>query len=219
MRSYRLIAIVILVALVAVASFTRVWTFGADLLMERGRDFSIVPSEHEGWSDTSRTIKHEINQCEGTSVTVHNSAGDIVFEGLTGDITASAGLGNIEATHVVGNLDLEVSSGNLIVTSATVLESMRLKSSMGDISFNGNLGKSNLVHSSSGDISMSVPSNACVNLDAQTASGKFTSNLPVENLSSQGLGISAQGLLGSGTPRGNLTISSSMGDVSIVTHD
>jgi DUF4097 and DUF4098 domain-containing protein YvlB len=143
------------------------------------------------------------------------SLGNITLDGIEGAIRAKLSMGEVKANSIKGDLDITLSTGSISVNNATIARKLNLATSMGSIAFLGTLGETNYIESSTGSIKIRVPRSTCVRIDAETSVGRINSSLPVTNMKSETMGSSISGILGEGTPVGELKIRVSMGDVLI----
>ncbi|MGI6609441.1 MAG: DUF4097 family beta strand repeat-containing protein [Limnochordia bacterium] len=174
------------------------------------------PSSPDAPSPTEGLTNMVLRVPSGLAVTVQATAGTVRLHDLRGTIEAHVRMGSIEATSVTGNLTITTSAGRIAVTNATIERQLKLSTSMGDITFDGSLGKQNYVASSAGKVRMTVPRSTCVRLEAVTDAGKVNTDLPVTERKSEAMTSSAFGILGQGEPTGDLEIRVSIGDISIV---
>lgn len=152
---------------------------------------------------------------EGISVTVNNDAGEVNVTGIREDVNVSIKMGTIRVADIRGNLDASASAGTIEVESAEITDHVKLSNSLGEVKFDGTLGKTNAFSTSAGTVDISVPADTCVSIHASVAAGEINSTLPVSEMSVDEPRASASGQLGTGTPTGSLTIDVSVGEISI----
>lgn len=143
------------------------------------------------------------------------SLGNITLDGIEGATRAKLSMGDVKANSIKGDLDITLSTGAISVNDATIAKKLNLVISMGSIDFSGTLGESNYIQNSTGYVKIRVPRSTCVRIDAQTSAGRINSSLPITNLKSEAMTSSASGILGQGTPTGELRIRTSMGEILI----
>ena len=143
------------------------------------------------------------------------SLGNITLDGIEGAIRAKLSMGEVKANSTKGDLDITLSTGSISVNNATVVTRLNLVNSMGAIDFLGTLGESNYIETSAGPITIRVPKSTCVRIDATASAGRIHSSLPITNLKSETMTSSASGILGEGTPTGELRVRTSMGEILI----
>lgn len=164
---------------------------------------------------SSSRINMVIQVPAGIDVRSTLSAGEITLNGIDGAIYAKVDTGKVNTDSTRGDLDIEVSVGAIDVRDAVVANKLSLITSMGPIDFLGTLGKNNYIESSAGPIKISVPRSTCVRIDAAISAGQINSSLPITGLNSDNQKSSATGILGNGTPTGELKVRASMGEISI----
>lgn len=143
------------------------------------------------------------------------SLGNITLDGIEGAIRAKLSMGEVKANFIKGDLEIMLSTGAISVNDATIAKKLNLTTFMGSIDFSGTLGESNYIQNSTGPIKIRVPKSTCVQIDATASAGRIHSSLPITNLTSETMTSSASGILGEGTPTGELKIRASMGEILI----
>lgn len=143
------------------------------------------------------------------------SLGNITLDGIEGAIRAKLSMGEVKANSIKGDLDITLSTGAISVNDATIARKLNLTTSMGSIDFSGTLGESNYIQNSTGYVRIRVPRSTCVRIDAETSTGRINSSLPITSLKSEAMTSSASGVLGEGTPTGELRVRTSMGEIVI----
>jgi DUF4097 and DUF4098 domain-containing protein YvlB len=133
----------------------------------------------------------------GSDVQVATGSGDLQLGDIQGQLQVTTGSGDIQVNRVKGEARLRTGSGDISVTQpASSVEAssgsgdievkgatadLRLHSSSGQITVDGNPSPSNYwdFHTSSGDVSLHVPSDASFRLYARSNSGDIDAAIPV----------------------------------------
>jgi hypothetical protein len=111
-------------------------------------------------------------------VDLETSGGGIQLEEITGSVKAHTSSGHVTARRVRGNVDLHTSGGN--VNAEAIEGAIRADTSGGSVHVDL-IGPNRGVHAttSGGDIVMTVPEGITGNLDASTAGGSISSDVPI----------------------------------------
>jgi hypothetical protein len=166
-------------------------------------------------SGLSGMINMVIQVPAGVDVESTLSMGKIDLDGIEGAIRAEVDMGGVNAHSTRGDLDVKVAAGAINVSDAVVARKLNLVTSMGPIDFAGVLGENNHIESSAGPIMIRIPRSTCVRVDADASAGQIESSFPIMGLSSENLKSSAMGILGEGTPTGELRVRTSGGEIHI----
>lgn len=189
---------------------------------------------------SSGSVDFNITVPGNANLDLQTSSGDISVNDTTGQMTLATDSGNISASNdTLSNVQLSSSSGDIDsrgdtfsgqanITTSSGDVSMdgdalngptKVNSSSGDIDFNGSVASSGSYQfgSDSGDISIRLPSNANLQVQATTSSGSIDSgDFPtiIEQDYNQGSGSQASGSVGT-APRASLTITTHSGDITL----
>lgn len=200
---------------------------GNGFLSERSVDFNITVPENANLQLKTTSGDISVDNTSG-SMTLTTTSGNVTTTNDTfnGDATLSATSGDIQAENDTfsGNAFLSTTSGDISMDQDTLNGSAKVNDTSGNIDFNGTLASSNAPHTSyqfttvSGDISVGLPSNANVNVQADTTSGSidagdFSSTITVQD-TNQGSGSHAGGVIGSPSDA-LLVLGTSSGDITI----
>jgi Putative adhesin len=133
----------------------------------------------------------------GNDVQALAGSGDVKFSGIQGQVQVTAGSGDIEVHSAQGAVRLHAGSGDIQVdepNDQVVVETgsgdvtvshahadLRVHTGSGEITIDGNPGSSNYwdLRTSSGDVSLRVPSDASFRLYAHSSSGDIDAEIPI----------------------------------------
>jgi Toastrack DUF4097 len=145
----------------------------------------------------------------GGEVDAHTGSGSIDADGVTGAFRAVTGSGSVTATLRQAEADVSSGSGEIRVTG--VRGRVAARTGSGSIAIDGNPTADWVVRSSSGEVTVRLPSDARFELRARTGSGHISSDHPVTvNTTSR---RSLEGQVRGGGPR--VELSTSSGTISI----
>ena len=168
-------------------------------------------------SDTDAQVDYDVQVPPGTSVTIHSNSGPLVVQGLSADINLQSDTGNIDAhdlsdTHLVarsvaGNVNLRnISNGSVeagsisgdIVAENVVGPKVNLSGTKGTIRYSGDPGEGNefSFSTSSGDIEVTLPAEASVDVNARSINGAVQNEFPLAKPSHTTLPADAHSLAG-----------------------
>ena len=108
------------------------------------------------------------------------ASGNVTFSGSVSEIICNAASGDIQIhqTNANGKAEAETASGEITLTGAYA--QVDLDSASGKVSVSSSTAIRELeIDTASGDVSLRIPSNSAFELEFETASGKFISDLPV----------------------------------------
>jgi DUF4097 and DUF4098 domain-containing protein YvlB len=138
-------------------------------------------------------------------VDAHTGSGGIDAENVSGAFRAETGSGSIEATlRNAGPVEVSTGSGSIRV--AGIKGGLNAKTGSGTITLDGDPTADWIVHSSSGGVTVKLPSSAGFDLRAHTSSGRITSDHPVTVHSAERRSL--EGQVRGGGPRVELRTSS-----------
>jgi DUF4097 and DUF4098 domain-containing protein YvlB len=114
------------------------------------------------------------------SGSIETSNGRLVLDGVKGDFEGRTSSGRIELKDVEGKAYLRTSNGHVRIEAAS--GEFDVQTSNGSISFSGNMaaGGNNRLVTSNGNVDVRFLGTPSVMLDAETSSGKLTSELPIQ---------------------------------------
>jgi Putative adhesin len=170
------------------------------------------PAELESGSGrlNAREIKEDVRATTGSGgvelediggpVNVSAGSGSLTLIRVGGDIVAECGAGHVTVDHPGGRVNTRTRSGNIEISEAAA--DVRVVTGSGRVRVNGNPapGKYWELVSSSGGVSLEVPSDASFRLYAHATSGRIHTNLPLV-LEQEGSSRAVRGSLGSGAAR------------------
>ncbi len=145
-------------------------------------------------------------------VTLSADSGNIQASNISGQITLTTSSGDINASNASGQMTLRADSGNLSVQSASASGNSSFETSSGDIGYTGSLGPQGtyLFKADSGNVDLTLPGDAAMQVQASTDSGSIHSVFSGINID----GKAATGTAGS-APYAQVTIQTSSGDINL----
>ncbi len=191
------------------------------------------PGVNVNFFDYDTGVNFTISVPSQTALDIHTDSGDITSQGITGQMTLTTSSGNvttdggsgqitlasssgdISASNVSGHLQLSTSSGDIRATNASATSDSTFHTDSGDITYHGTLAPSASFgfDTSSGDVSLTLPSSSSFQIRASTDSGSIDSEFStVSVLSGDGSGAVANGTVGS-PPYAQISIQVSSGDI------
>lgn len=158
-------------------------------------ELAFEPSEETTRWDEQPSVHFEVNLPAQAVVDVTASNGAASVDGVEGRIAIDVAQGTAEVRRSAGEVDLHVANGEIRVSSAAgrlrargersgivVSESevsADLETSIGDIEFSGRfVGPDHRIHASNGGITLSIPTDSEVRLEATVITGRIESRLP-----------------------------------------
>jgi hypothetical protein len=199
-----------------------------------GNTVSVQITRRAGDSSTSaaqsdlQSINATASQ-SGNTITIHTDLGagvqglgrtlnvDLLITGpasATIDVTNQAG--NVTLSGVQGLVQTNVQAGNVDLTSVTLASGSRLQTDVGTITLNGQLapGASVDITANVGSVAVTLPASTNTHLSAKANTGSVTITGWSVQPTSQGVGGSATGDLGT-NPTGALTIQVNTGSITL----
>jgi hypothetical protein len=152
-------------------------------------------------------------------MTLTTSSGDIVTDGGSNQVTLATSSGDIAASNISGHLQLSTSSGDIKATNASATGDSTFHTDSGDVTYTGTLIQSANFgfYTSSGTVSLTLPSSASFQVRASTDSGSIDSDFSaVDILRGNGSGAVANGTVGS-PPYAQISIQVNSGDIHLRT--
>lgn len=183
-----------------------------DIQVQEGGDQSVVTVQADGPNPA-------VNQSspDALNVNVTDSEDVTVIVPINTNLIITSGDGDVTVDNVVGQMMVTSTSGDITMHAAGLTGNSTIKSSDGDINFDGQLAPDGSYQfiSSDGDINLSLPSNSAFSLNASAPNGSIdVHNFPQVQVQPTSGGASAQGNVGN-APRAPLSISTDSGDISL----
>ena len=140
----------------------------------------------------------------GVTVSTNNSASDVTLNNVNGQIIVEeGGSGSFTATNVNGQVITTTGVGNIDLNHSTLKGRSSLKTTSGNIIFNGSIDPNGAyqVETGSGDINFTLPSNASFTLHTSTTSGLVKNEFGSNDVGN--------------APRPTLTFTTDSGDINL----
>ncbi len=145
------------------------------------------------------------------------SLGDVAVSGMAGDIEIKASMGKVWLDGGRGKVEIETSNGAVDARNVQPDEHLIIKTSLGDISYQGLLAASgNEISATNGNITVKLPPAHQLHLSARTMVGRVYSDFPITGPVNRFVGMRVEGgslSLASDTPA--LQIRAMVGDINI----
>lgn len=152
------------------------------------------PEETARW-DEQPSVLFEVRLPAQASIHVDSSNGSARVEDIEGRIVIDMERGTVEVHRCQGEIDLAVTNGTIRVSDAvgtlrargersdivvsTSEVSVDLETMIGDVEFSGRfVGLAHRIHASTGGITLSIPSDSELQLEAAVSTGRIESSLP-----------------------------------------
>ena len=134
------------------------------------------------------------------------------------DLQLQNGTGDITVTGITGQMSLINGTGSIDATQVTLTSDSHLQASAGNVSFKGSIGNGNYqFQSNTGNVDVSLPSNASFHVNANTDVGSITSDFS-EVITQQNIaGASASGSVGN-APSATITLTTNTGSIELQKH-
>jgi hypothetical protein len=134
------------------------------------------------------------------------------------DLQLQNGTGDITVTGITGQMSLINGTGSIDATQVTLTSDSHLQASTGSVSFNGSIGSGNYqFQSNTGNVAVSLPSNASFHVNANTDVGSITSDFSEVMTQQNVAGASASGSVGN-APSATITLTTNTGSIEIQKH-
>ncbi len=144
-------------------------------VVENGKLF-VSANSVGGFSNSS--VEFVLRVPRKTFAKLHTSNGSIRVEGLAGEVECTTSNGSVQVSGLTGKLKIKTSNGSIKIFD-TVAE-IGAKTSNGSITANFvPVGNTNELRTSNGRVSIGLPKNMSVALDASTSNGTVTCELPL----------------------------------------
>jgi DUF4097 and DUF4098 domain-containing protein YvlB len=145
-------------------------------VIENGKLF-VSANSVGGFSNSS--VEFVLRVPKETFAKLHTSNGAIRVEGLAGEVDCNTSNGSVQITGVTGKIKLKTSNGSIKVLDC--VGEVTGKTSNGSITANFvPVGKANELRTSNGRVSIGLPKNMVVALDASTSNGTVSCELPMD---------------------------------------
>jgi hypothetical protein len=120
----------------------------------------------------------ELSKIQG-QVTGNTGSGDVKFSDVKGPVRFETGSGYIEVENPGSSVEAHTGSGNVTVTNTA--SDVRAHTASGDVEIQGDPAGTTYwdLKTTSGDVTLSVPSSASLRLYARSDSGDIEANLPI----------------------------------------
>jgi DUF4097 and DUF4098 domain-containing protein YvlB len=145
--------------------------------MEGGLEIEIVVP-HGSSADLASAAGDAHLLGEFVELTTKSASGDLDVRGeVVGDVTAKGVSGDVQLQHVGGDVRAQTVSGDVVV--AAVDGSANVTTVSGDVTLRSLQAGSVHVQTVSGDVALGIARGICVDVDASSASGDMSSDVPL----------------------------------------
>ncbi len=173
------------------------------------------PSSFKGTTGFNGTV---IVPRDLQSLALDVSMGRVTSKDGVGDLKINASLGEVNIENHQGSLIVNANLGAVKLYNITPKERLSVSADLGEVIYTGRLATESSIKASLGSVRVTLPADTCVNIDAEVDLGSLDSDFTISSIfgsSRQGLGHKIRGVLGTGTPTGNLEIRADLGSVDI----
>jgi DUF4097 and DUF4098 domain-containing protein YvlB len=155
----------------------RVEFVGAHLSIEWRRK-----SLFNGWMHHDNALNIRVELPHHSRIKISNVSGETILNGEYGDVDVNTVSGSVRLPQIVGDVTLKSVSGDL--TADSIDGSVSVKSVSGDVSVDRLHGGRVEVQNVSGDVRLGVVEGINLDVDASSASGEVSSELPLSDVPS-----------------------------------
>ena len=167
------------------------------------------------YNQSGDTVTITIKRTDANSTTKADA--DITVPAKS-DLQLQNGTGDITVTGITGQMSLINGTGSIDATQVTLTSDSHLQASTGSVSFNGSIGSGNYqFQSNTGNVAVSLPSNASFHVNANTDVGSITSDFSEVMTQQNVAGASASGSVGN-APSATITLTTNTGSIEIQKH-
>lgn len=163
------------------------------------------------YSQNGNTVTVTIKRVNTSSTTKADA--DITVPNKS-NLQLQNGTGDIEVTGIEGKLSLTNGTGSIDATQIKLSSDSKLQTSTGSVNFSGSIGGSGnyQFQSNTGDVEVSLPSDASFHFNANTDTGSISSDFSGVAIERNIVGASASGTIGS-TPSATITLTTNTGSI------
>jgi hypothetical protein len=106
-------------------------------------------------------------------------SGSVTISGVQGDVRITSGSGSITVSKPMGRVEAHTGSGGITIQGAT--SDLNVRAASGSLRVQGNPGENSFwdLHTASGGVELTVPSNASFRLSASAVSGGIQTDIPI----------------------------------------
>jgi hypothetical protein len=129
--------------------------------------------------NTGYSVNFEVVMPSSALMNIETDNGAVDIENVTGSLKTLTDNGRIRLFNVIGDLDLETDNGSIDIQGG--LGSLHARTDNGNVSYSGRLlGPNHSVETDNGNITLYLPSDSALQIDAEVDNGSLSSDLPLQ---------------------------------------
>ena len=138
--------------------------------------------------------------------------GTVEVKDVSGTLRIDNDLGSVSIANFQGNAFIQADLGSVEITGADFADNLQVVASMGDVKIEGSLARSSIIENRLGEVQLFLPIDEAYELEASVDLGNLDLSVPFTGDRTRD---SAAGTVGTGEPRGKLSLIISLGCLGI----